>query len=153
MPFCANCGASVEGRFCAKCGTPMTGEAPPPGAPPLVAGPGPTAAAGLTDQSAAALCYALLLITGILFLVLEPYSRNRTIRFHAFQAIFLGVAWFAVIFVASIIFGAMRLFFLMPLFELAFFILWIYMIISTYQGKTVVLPVIGPLAQQQAGKA
>jgi uncharacterized membrane protein len=25
------------------------------------------------------------------------------------------------------------------------------MLISTYQGKTVVLPVIGPLAQQQAG--
>jgi uncharacterized membrane protein len=152
MPFCANCGASVEGRFCAKCGTPMTGEAPP-GAPPLVSGPGPTAAAGLTDQSASALCYALLLITGILFLVLDPYSRNRTIRFHAFQAIFLGVAWFAVVLAASIIFGAMRLFFLMPLLELAFFILWIYMIISTYQGKTVVLPVIGPLAQQQAGKA
>ena len=131
----------------------MTGEAPPPGAPSLTSGPGPTAAAGLTDQSASALCYALLLITGILFLVLDPYSRNRTIRFHAFQAIFLGVAWFAVVLAASIIFGAMRLFFLMPLLELAFFILWIYMIISTYQGKTVVLPVIGPLAQQQAGKA
>jgi uncharacterized membrane protein len=58
-----------------------------------------------------------------------------------------------VVLAASIIFGAMRLFFLMPLLELAFFILWIYMIISTYQGKTVVLPVIGPLAQQQAGKA
>jgi uncharacterized membrane protein len=130
----------------------MTGEVPP-GAPPLTSGPGPTAASGLTDQSAAALCYALLLITGILFLVLEPYSRNRTIRFHAFQAIFLGVGWFAVVLAASIIFGAMRLFFLMPLLELAFFILWIYMIISTYQGKTVVLPVIGPLAQQQAGKA
>jgi uncharacterized membrane protein len=130
----------------------MTGEVPP-GAPPLTSGPGPAAAAGLTDQSAAALCYALLLITGILFLVLEPYSRNRTIRFHAFQAIFLGVAWFAVVLAASIIFGAMRLFFLMPLLELAFFILWIYMIVSTYQGKTVVLPVIGPLAQQQAGNA
>jgi uncharacterized membrane protein len=152
MPFCSNCGASVEGRFCAKCGTPMTGEVPP-GVPPLTSGPGPTTASGLTDQSAAALCYALLLITGILFLVIEPYSRNRTIRFHAFQAIFLGVAWFAVVLAASIIFGAMRLFFLMPVLELAFFILWIYMIISTYQGKTVVLPVIGPLAQQQAGKA
>jgi len=46
----------------------------------------------------------------------------------------------------------MRLFFLSPLIGLAFFILWIYLIVSTYQGKTVVLPVIGPLAQQQAGK-
>jgi uncharacterized membrane protein len=34
---------------------------------------------------------------------------------------------------------------------LLWFLLWIYMLISTYQGKTIVLPVIGPLAQKQAG--
>jgi uncharacterized membrane protein len=28
--------------------------------------------------------------------------------------------------------------------------LWLYLIISAYQGKTVLLPVIGPLAQKQA---
>jgi len=42
-------------------------------------------------------------------------------------------------------------FLLFPLF-LACVALWLYMMISTYQGKTVVLPVIGPFAQQQAGK-
>jgi len=29
--------------------------------------------------------------------------------------------------------------------------LWLYLIISAHQGKTVVLPIIGPLAQKQAG--
>jgi uncharacterized membrane protein len=34
---------------------------------------------------------------------------------------------------------------------LVFFLLWIFLLIQTYQGKTIVLPVIGPIAQQQAG--
>src|SRR5579864_4887273 len=121
MPFCANCGASVEGRFCAKCGTPLAGEAPPAGATPL--GPGPAAAAGLTDNVAGALCYVLTFITGILFLLLEPYNRNRAIRFHAFQSIFLFVVWLIVVFAVNILFAMMRLFFLSPLIGLAFFIL------------------------------
>jgi uncharacterized membrane protein len=33
---------------------------------------------------------------------------------------------------------------------LLFIVLWLYLIISAYQGKTVVLPIIGPLAQKQA---
>jgi len=143
MPFCANCGSPVDGRFCAKCGNPVS----PAGAPPVR----PLPAAGLTDNVACALAYTLLLITGVLFLVLEPYSRSRTIRFHAFQAIFLGVAWFGIAVVASIVFGLVRLYFLLPIIEVAFVVLWIYMIVTTYQGRTTVLPVIGPLAQQQAG--
>src|SRR5579885_2202750 len=101
MAFCANCGSQVEGRFCARCGAPVapgsaaTGpEVPPPAAP--------APAGGLSDNVAAALCYLLTIVTGVLFLVLEPYNKNKLIRFHAFQAIFLGVAWFvAVILLAS----------------------------------------------------
>src|SRR2546422_1555811 len=33
---------------------------------------------------------SLLLVTGILFLLLEPYKRNRRVRFHAFQSIFVN---------------------------------------------------------------
>jgi len=39
---------------------------------------------------------------------------------------------------------------LIELIDLAFFILWIYMLVQTYQGKKVVLPVIGELAAKQA---
>lgn len=152
MPYCANCGTEVEGRFCAKCGTPV-GAAAPPGAATGTAGPNtlpPPAATGLTDNLAGALCYLGLLITGILFLVLEPYNKNRAIRFHAMQAIFLNIAWIVVWFVLNIVLVAIHLGALLTLVWLAFVALWVYMIVTTYQGKTVVLPVIGPLAQGQA---
>ena len=51
----------------------------------------PVSAAGLPENTAAALCYLLGLVTGIIFLVLEPYNKNKLIRFHAFQSIFLHV--------------------------------------------------------------
>ena len=148
MPFCANCGSALDGRFCSKCGA-QAGEASPRQTGPTSLPP--PAAAGLSDALAGALCYLGLLITGILFLVLEPYSRNRAVRFHALQAIFLNIAWIVVWFAANALFGVVHLgLFLSPLIWLAFLALWIYMIVTTYQGKTVVLPVIGPMAQQQA---
>jgi uncharacterized membrane protein len=161
MPFCASCGAQVEGRFCAKCGA--TVDAPAgPAAPPPVGGTypplsPPPAVAGMADNAASALCYVLGLITGILFLVLEPYNKNRTIRFHAFQSIFLNVA-VIILAIGVGIFDSMLWhmigFWLSSLvslvFNLACFALWIFMIVTTYQGRTTVLPLIGPLAQQQA---
>ncbi|HJT89819.1 MAG TPA: hypothetical protein VJ732_18240 [Bryobacteraceae bacterium] len=89
--------------------------------------------------------------------MLTPYNQNRAIRFHAFQSIFLNVAWIVLWIAISIMLGILRtagLFFglfLTPLIGLAFFVIWLYVMISAYQGKPVVLPIIGPLAQQQAG--
>ena len=157
MPFCATCGAPVEGRFCAKCGGAV---AAPGGTPP--AGPSmaqPAMSGAMADNVASALCYVLGLITGILFLVIPPYNQNKTVRFHAFQSIFMHVAliaiWFALGIVFSIMFRILHFLAILgvliyPVLGLAVFALWIYLIISAYQGKTVVLPVIGPLAQQQA---
>jgi uncharacterized membrane protein len=159
MPFCASCGTQVEGKFCPKCGAAIVagGATPPP--PPL---PGtyaaPVASAPMAENVASTLCYVLGLITGIIFLVLEPYSKNRTVRFHAFQSIFLNVAIIVIEIAFSIVFGIMLritgffgffgIFF--PIFWLALLALWLYLLLSTYQGKTIVLPIIGPLAQKQA---
>jgi len=162
MPFCATCGAPVEGRFCAKCGgavasgAPAAG-APPPGPPPGYMSPPPpaTAATPMADNVASALCYVLGFITGILFLVLAPYNQNRVVRFHAFQSIFLSVAAIAIRIVLMIIFSMISGFFmgamLSSLVFLVFFVIWILMIVFAYQGKTTVLPIIGPIARQQAG--
>src|SRR4051795_2425149 len=105
MPFCPTCGAAVEGRFCASCGSAVpagtpsgAGTTPPPST--RYAG-----SVAMTDNVAGALCYSLGFVTGILFLVLAPYNQNKTIRFHAFQSIFLNVAAFVVSFALSIIFG------------------------------------------------
>ena len=166
MAFCASCGAQVEGRFCAKCGAtaqapPVAGPPPGTGAPPPGSyAPPPAAAAGMTDNVASLLCYLVGFITGILFLVMEPYNKNRAIRFHAFQSIFLNVAWVAVYIVLGILTTALltvslSMFAVIGLLHLvinlAFLALWIYMMVSAYQGKQVELPVIGPLARKQAG--
>jgi uncharacterized membrane protein len=118
-------------------------------------GPGVAASGGMADNVASCLCYVLGLITGIIFLVLAPYNQNRTVRFHAFQSIFLNVGIIIFEIGLSIILGILRmglgLLFIWPLIGLGVLILWICMIVMTYQGKTIVLPIIGPLAQQQAG--
>src|SRR5579864_7354489 len=127
MPFCPKCGAAVEGRFCAKCGTAMdagVGAPPPPmGAPP----PPPMASSGMQENMASALCYALGFITGILFLVLDPYKNNRNIRFHAWQSIFLSVFYVIVSILLGVLFAATwawgSLFMLSALIRLAFFVL------------------------------
>src|ERR1700690_2492012 len=118
MAFCASCGAQVEGKFCAKCGAAGDAASAPGAAPPQ-----PLAATGMTDNAASALCYVLGLITGILFLVLAPYNQNKTIRFHAFQSIFLNVAWILFWMVFNIAFAALHMFsllFLSPLIGLVF---------------------------------
>lgn len=168
MAFCASCGAPVEGRFCAKCGAPAGAAAPPPGAAVPPAGVPPPAAqynaapvaqsTPMAENVASALAYVLGLITGILFLVLEPYNKNRTVRFHAFQSIFTNLAFIVGWIVLGILAGILRsitgLWFfyssIFLLYDLACLVLFIYLILSAYQGKRVVLPIIGPLAQQQA---
>lgn len=168
MAFCASCGAQVEGRFCAKCGSavaaaPPGPAAPPPGVPPgssyvPPAGPaGIPAAAPMADNVAGALCYALGLITGIIFLVIAPYNQNRTVRFHAFQSIFLNVAIIVLDIVMGVVFSVLfRIIgwwfasLVWPIFGLLCICLWLMMMFQTYQGKIIVLPIIGPLAQQQA---
>jgi uncharacterized membrane protein len=132
----------MEGTFCAKCGSSAGGAAP--------SGPTIQASGGLADNVASALCYILGLITGILFLVLAPYNKNPAIRFHAFQAIFLNVACIVVSIVLNMVLVMLHLWALTPLVSLAILGLFIYMVVMAYQGKTIVLPVIGPLAQQQA---
>lgn len=110
----------------------------------------------MTDNVAGALCYLAGFITGVLFLVLAPYNQNRNIRFHAFQSIFLNVAAIIVSIVLSIVIGMLSFvggffgLFLGPLLWLGFFGLWLYLMFSTYQGKTIVLPVVGEMAQKQA---
>ena len=139
MPFCANCGSEVQGQFCGSCGQRV--DAP--------AGP---AAGGMTDNVAALLCYPLGFITGIIFLAVAPYNRSRFVRFHAFQSIFLSIAWAAVAVILSIL-GSATLdisFGLLFLVRLAFLAATILLMVKAYQGERFKLPIIGDLAEKQA---
>jgi uncharacterized membrane protein len=107
-------------------------------------------AGGMTDNVAGALCYLLGFVTGIIFLVLEPYNRKKEIRFHAFQSIFLSVAWIVLWMVLGIILPWSMYFVVSPLLSLAGLGLWLYLMWKTYQNQTVVLPIIGEVARKQA---
>jgi uncharacterized membrane protein len=166
MPYCPNCGAKAEARFCAQCGSAVQVAPPVEPAPeqPTLETPAPPpayrapASRPLADNVAAALCYVLGPITGILFLTMEPYRRNPNIRFHAWQSSFLAVAGFVAVSVVNAILGgflvAVSLGFLASmlsvLMTLAVLAIWVYMLAVAYQGKTVVLPIIGPWARKQA---
>ena len=161
MAFCASCGSPVEGRFCAKCGAAM-GAAPPSGGPaPTYTPPPPAAAtaAGMTDNVAGALCYLVGFITGILFLVMEPYSKRPFVRFHAFQSIFFSLAWIALSMAISIVFSIVGLalhmwVIFLPLrmiIGLAGFVLWLFCMFKANSGEWFQLPIVGPMALKQSG--
>ena len=104
----------------------------------------------MTDNVAATLCYVLGFITGIIFLVLAPYNKNKLIRFHAFQSIFVSVGLFVLSAAVSIILPWSLSLVLDPLISLGGFVLWIFLLIKTYQNQKIVLPIVGPLAEKQA---
>ena len=162
MTYCSKCGSAVEGQFCAKCGTPV-GVAPSgaPGAAPGGAPPAPTPVAGnpglgMDENVAAALCY--IPIVGLIDLLVEPYNKNKNIKFHAFQSLFYCIAWIAVGIVLGIFSGIMLGvgmfgFWLLinRLVELALFVGLVIMAVKAYQGSRFVMPIIGPIAEKQAG--
>lgn len=163
MAFCSKCGSSVaEGAsFCSGCGSPVTvpgGQATPPVAPPAAAG---TESAGMSSNVAAALTYLLGFITGIIFLVLEPYKNDSFIRFHAFQAIgfsvvalILEIVWNMIVSVGFLSFGF--LFALAGLVGLviwlAIVVFWLFLMYKAYNNEAYQIPVIGDWASRQAAK-
>jgi uncharacterized membrane protein len=176
MSFCQTCGSSLPdgSPTCTACGASqgvaassaapgaMPGSIPPP-MPSAMPTPLPAAGAGLTPNVAGALAYLVGAITGILFLVIDPFKADRFVRFHAFQSIFFNLAWIAfwiVWMIVGLMLGAIShgLFFIIQLpinllVTVGGFCIWCYLMYTAYQGKTFQLPVIGALAATQAGIA
>ena len=157
MTYCPNCGAAVDGRFCPKCGAPAPAAGAPPGVGQYAPPPASPQGLGMEENLAAALCY--IPIIGIIFLLIDPYKQNRTIRFHAWQSIFFSVAWFVVRIAMAILWMVLRVALpygmwamwalLSGLISLAFLGLLIFMAVKAYQRDRLVLPVITELAEKQ----
>jgi uncharacterized membrane protein len=100
---------------------------------------------GLDENVAAALCYSVGWITGLLFYLTEP--RNRFVRFHAAQA--------------TVVFGAACVAFLVCLsipflgWILSIFVfygsaaLWLLLMFKAYKGEHFRLPIAGVIAEQR----
>jgi uncharacterized membrane protein len=107
---------------------------------------GAVAGGGLQDNVAGMLAY-FTIIPAILFLVMEPYNKNKFVRFHSFQCLFLWAALF-VLQVLNIIPILGQIIILLV--SLGAFILWIVLVIKAYQGQKFKIPFIGDFAEQQA---
>jgi len=162
MTYCAKCGSQVEGKFCPKCGASV--DAPAGGAPGPVPGAVPPAAPagaqslGMDENLAAALAY--IPIVGLIFLLIEPYKNNKNIRFHSLQSLFYCaaciVAGIVLAIMGGILFAALPFTtyhlwsLLVNLIDLAFFAIWILLVVKAYQNQRYLLPVIGQMAEKQA---
>jgi uncharacterized membrane protein len=167
MAFCAKCGAQLNpgSSFCPACGAAVSGQSVAGASAAPTTAPAPEAlpvGAPMANNVAGMLCYILGVITGIVFLVLEPYKRNRFVRFHAFQSIFFWAVCFAFwmvwswvivgLFLSSGGLGMLGLFGLtFTLIRLAMFAGWIFLMYKAYNNEEFKLPIIGDLAAKQAG--
>lgn len=140
MAFCTQCGSTTDGGFCAACGAPAQAPSAPAGGV-------------LEDHIVNALCYLLMPLTGVLFLVLDPYKTNRAVRFHAFQSILV----FAAIFLG---FQALEILAFTPLVGLLFtlvalvyplvaFGVWFFLSLKAFKKENVEVPVLGAIARSQ----
>lgn len=111
---------------------------------------------GLSDNNAGGIAY-LTIIPAIAFLIVEPFKRNRFIRFHAWQCIFFFVAWAVVDILIEVLqsvtpSGVFLTLTLYQLVGLAFFVVWLIVLVSAVNGKRLKLPIIGRYAEQLANR-
>ena len=109
----------------------------------------------MEENLASALAY--IPIVGLIFLLIDPYNKNKTIRFHSFQSIFYCLAWIVIsigLGILYVTFGMLGVFNVLwlvgRLVNLGLFVLWIFLIVKAYQRERLLLPIIGPLAEKQA---
>jgi uncharacterized membrane protein len=159
MATCAKCGASLAENvsFCPSCGTAAGTIAGTSQA----AGTGGASTAGIPSNIAALLCYILWPITCILFLILEPYNKDKFVRYHAFQSLFLGLACIGLAIGLMIVTSILALvpvlgwildILLWIVYGLGMFGLLIFLIYKAYSGEQYMLPWVGKLAAQQAAR-
>jgi uncharacterized membrane protein len=145
---CTQCGVEIPETisFCPACGNPVAG------AKPLIGTTG-----GIRDKIAAALAYTF--VGAIIFLLVERFKKNRFIRFHSFQSIFLVVVGVAIGIALRLTFVVLSMIpllgqLLVLLISMGAFlggvILWMVLLVKALQGEVFKLPFIGDLAEKQA---
>ena len=114
----------------------------------------------LEENVAGLLCYLVMWVTGIIFILLE--KKNKTVRFHAMQSIliFLPLNIIAGIFswIGTPHFSwqsgwhggneiALWIYYIILVIT---FVLWLVLMIKAYQGEKFKLPVIGDIAEKHS---
>lgn len=175
MSQCAQCGASLPdpALFCPQCGVVLaeddadevtalpasTGPDPPEDAvsPNVPSVDGSDRMLPIPENIAGVIAY-ITIVPAIVFLLIEPFKRNFFVRFHAFQHLLLWIAGLAFAIVALILWAVLQLISFMRvlafpfagLISLAWFFLWLLLLVKAYQHEAFKLPIIGDLAETWA---
>ncbi|PMB06579.1 hypothetical protein CEN49_15115 [Fischerella thermalis CCMEE 5273] len=104
-----------------------------------------SSAMNLEPKVAAALCYVLWWVTGLLFLLLE--KENRFIRFHAWQSIITFGGLTVILVVAGMV--PFLGWIISAIAQLLGLVLWIVLMVKAYQEEWYKLPIAGDIAENQ----
>ena len=150
MPFCSQCGNKVEvaDQYCYRCGArqPVAGTPMPPSDP----------MAGLSPRTASVLCYVpgIGWIASIIVLAADRFRSDRLVRFHAFQGLYLFVAWLVNAWVIRPISAMLTN---VPIgihgvIDLVLLGMSIFMMIKAAHDEPYALPLFGELAQRSVAE-
>jgi len=119
--------------------------------------PRPDWLAGISPRTAGILCYIPVVgwIAAVVVLAADQFRGNRTLRFHAFQGLYLFVAWLIVSEVIGPMMHPLGHFFHLGIDRLlsaALIFMWIFMIIKTSHNEVYSLPLIGELAEKSVAE-
>ena len=147
MAFCTQCGYQLGGQdfYCGSCGSRQgTGAAPGVWSR--------AGTAGISPRRAAMLCYVPFVgwIASIFVLASQRFRDMRDIRFHAFQGLYLFVAWLLVDWFVqpSLRFAGGFLYPVSRLLKWFVIAVWVFMLVKASREQRYSLPVIGGLAEK-----
>jgi uncharacterized membrane protein len=160
MAFCVQCGSGVgdADQFCAKCGA---SQKVAPGAGANLTQPPQDPFSGISNRNASLLCYIPWVgwIAAIVVLASDKFRRDTQVRFHAFQGLYIFVAWLMVEWVVSPFLFASSLILTMPfhrhganILQWVVFAAWIFMLIKVSHNDNYKLPIIGDLAERSVSE-
>lgn len=102
----------------------------------------------MPETLAGALAYFLL--PAIVFLLLEPYKRNRFVRFHSVQCILFFLLGFAVLLFFFAVLSPLLVVLVLLLVGFALFVIWAVLLVKALQGEMLRLPLIGAFAASRS---
>jgi uncharacterized membrane protein len=146
MPYCNQCGNNVsnDDRFCAKCGATQSGASRQS---PL--------GSSIDPKQAATLCYIPFVgwIISLVVLATGSYRQHHRTVFHAFQGLYLAIAWLLVDWLLKPMFlysGMVGRNTIPGVIHAVILIAWIVTMIKVHQGEDPRIPLIGEIAEKSA---
>ncbi len=150
MKYCTQCGAELAGtRYCGQCGARTDHTSSTVASE---SGSREGSESGEFAENQLGLLAYFTPVPALALLIIEPYSRNRFVRFHSYQCLLLtlssivlaGLTWtLSFIFLEGLLSNLMHL---------VLAVGWVWAAYMAWQGQEWKVPIIGELAHRKANR-